>query len=523
MKTGGNVFLTGEPGAGKTHTINEYVSYLHEHNIEPAITASTGIAATHIGGMTIHSWSGIGIKSRLDAYELDRIATSEYVAKRIRKTSVLIIDEISMISPQALDMVEAVCRVVRQNEMPFGGLQVVFVGDFFQLPPIVKSGERTDDLFSDEEPAIFAYESRAWKSANPFVCYLSEQHRQDDKEFLEVLSAIRRDSVAPDHFRHIESRRHDPEKISEKVTKLFTHNADVDRVNDMALNKIPGAAKEYAMTDKGKEFLVSALKKGCLSPELLRLKPGAVVMFTKNNPKEGFYNGSLGIVENFADFYGYPIVRLSDGRRIEVVPMDWSVEENGKIKATISQLPLRLAWAITVHKSQGMSLEQAAMDLSGVFEYGQGYVALSRVRRLSGLYLLGISDEALRVHPRILAEDEEMKNKSEKAKIAFDKMTAGDLEKMHKSFVLSAGGTWGHRQDGARKKEKTTGKLAKLREKYPNAYRPWSDGDDKKLSAMFEEGSSMEKIATEFGRQTGSIHARLVKLGLVEDDYHKEE
>lgn len=138
LKTGANVFLTGEPGAGKSHTINAYVRYLRNRGIEPAITASTGIAATHVGGMTIHSWSGIGIKDHLSAYDLDKIATSEYVVKRVHKTRVLIIDEISMLLPDMLDMVDSVCCAIKQSNEPFGGLQVVFVGDFFQLPPIEK-------------------------------------------------------------------------------------------------------------------------------------------------------------------------------------------------------------------------------------------------------------------------------------------------------------------------------------------------------------------------------------------------
>src|ERR1035437_9249364 len=138
LKTGANVFLTGEPGAGKTHTIKALVNYLRACNIEPAITASTGIAATHIGGMTIHSWSGIGIRTKLDKYDLDKIASSEYIAKRINRTRVLIIDEISMLSVNMLDMIDMVCREVRQNSEAFGGMQIVLVGDFFQLPPIVK-------------------------------------------------------------------------------------------------------------------------------------------------------------------------------------------------------------------------------------------------------------------------------------------------------------------------------------------------------------------------------------------------
>src|SRR3989344_7588256 len=195
LKTGANVFLTGEPGAGKTHTVNEYVRYLRACKVEPAVTASTGIAATHIGGMTIHSWSGIGIKRWLDKYALDAIASREYVSKRMRAAHVLIIDEVSMLAPETLDMVDAVCREVRQNQQSFGGLQVVLVGDFFQLPPVVSEveppvqgdfsrAESREDAQesllsannSDRGSARFAYQSSAWGRANLLVCYLHEQH-----------------------------------------------------------------------------------------------------------------------------------------------------------------------------------------------------------------------------------------------------------------------------------------------------------------------------------------------------------
>ncbi len=181
LKTGGNVFLTGEPGSGKTHVTRTFISYLREHGIEPAITASTGIAATHIHGMTIHAWSGLGIKNSLNAYDLDAMSTKEYLVRRINNAKVLIIDEISMLSAQTLSMVDVVCRTLRGSPEPFGGLQVVLVGDFFQLPPISKFGDK----------AQFAYQSPTWKNLKLITCYLTEQHRQDDAGLLSMLSAIR--------------------------------------------------------------------------------------------------------------------------------------------------------------------------------------------------------------------------------------------------------------------------------------------------------------------------------------------
>ena len=520
LKTGANVFLTGEPGSGKTHTINQFVSYLRECDIEPAITASTGIAATHIGGMTVHSWSGIGIKETLTEYDLDKIASSEYVNRRVRKTKVLIIDEISMLRAETLSMVDAVCREIKQNSEPFGGIQVILVGDFFQLPPIEKNySEQKQEKLIEERKARFAYESETWKRLAPVICYLSEQYRQDDKDFLEILSAIRQDTFKKKHHIKLKERHYKEKKIPENITKLFSHNVDVDQVNQEMLHKIEGDLKEFEMDYSGKEFLVSALKKGCLSPEKLFLKKGAVVMCTKNNPKERFVNGTLGVVEEFDSYSGNPIIKTKNGRKIEITPMDWTVEENGKIKAKITQIPLRLAWAITVHKSQGMSMDAAVMDLSDVFEFGQGYVALSRVRRLSGIYLLGINNQALKVHPQILEQDNVFRNESAQAQKTFDKLSADELKKMHKNFVLALGGEWKGANLGAElpNSPKASNYFEKIRTKHQNAYRSWSKEEEGKLVQNFKSGISVKELSEIFGRQIGGIRSRLVKLGLISE------
>jgi ATP-dependent DNA helicase PIF1 len=433
LKTGANVFLTGEPGSGKTHTVNQYVTYLREHGIEPAITASTGIAATHIHGQTLHSWSGIGVRKTLNRYDLDHIATTEYLSRRINKTKVLIIDEISMIDAGTLDMVDMVCREVRQVPEAFGGMQIVLVGDFFQLPPITKQGER----------ARFAFQSSAWASAKPLVCYLSEQHRQEDQKFLSILSAIRTNTYDEMHNDYLESRlvQFDDAIPENVLTRLFSHNADVDAINNAELAKLPGTAMRYGMQGKGSDALVAALKKGCLSPETLELKIGAAVMCTKNNASKGYVNGTLGTVVGFESGTKYPIIETRNGDRIMIEPADWNIEESGKIKARISQIPLRLAWAITIHKSQGMSLDAALMDLREVFEYGQGYVALSRVRALSGLHLLGWNPQTFMVHPLILEEDAAFKSQSYQAQGAFEQISKDDLVLMQHNFILASGGT----------------------------------------------------------------------------------
>ena len=521
LKTGANVFLTGAPGSGKTHTVNEYVAHLRARGIEPAITASTGIAATHIGGMTIHSWSGIGIRTELTTEDLGAIATSDYIAKRVRRAKVLIIDEVSMLAPGVLAMVDAVCREIKQSADPFGDIQIVMVGDFFQLPPIVKAAEGSaQGALIEEASARFAYDSSAWKRARPIVCYLTEQHRQDDTIFLDLLSAIRCNTFSGVHLCHLATRKVERHAAPQSIPKLFSHNSDVDRVNNEMLATLSGKAHAFAMSSQGPYALTGALQRGCLSPETLHLKIGAAVMFTKNNPKEGFANGTLGTVEAFDEVSGYPIVVARNGVRITVESMEWIVEENGKVRARIAQLPLRLAWAITVHKSQGMSLDAAVMDLSAVFEFGQGYVALSRVRRLSGLYLLGWNERAFLVHPEVVAKDESFREESSGAEKEFSGIPPAKLQKMQDDFITACGGKKHAKlrtpgvQNG---KSAGAGRFDKLREKHPNAYRPWDKAQDEKLQELFAEGVSTADCVKILGRKSGAIRSRLVKLGLTEE------
>ena len=431
LKTGANVFLTGEPGSGKTHVTRTFISYLRDHGIEPSITASTGIAATHIHGMTIHAWSGLGIKNSLNAYDLDALSTKEYLVRRINTAKVLIIDEISMLSSNTLSMVDVVCRTLRGSPEPFGGLQVVLVGDFFQLPPVSKFGSE----------AQFAYQSPSWKNLKLITCYLTEQHRQEDTSLLALLSAIRSGSIEDFHHEELQSRTKNNKVSTISNTQLFTKNIAVDKLNDEKLSALSGREEVFTMDSKGSASLVEGLKKGCLSPEVLRLKKDAVVMCTKNNPQAGFANGTLGKVFGFESGTRYPIIETNDGKRITIMQMEWVVEEDGKVKARISQIPLRLAWAITIHKSQGMSLDSASMDLTDVFEYGQGYVALSRVRTFGGISLSGYNQRALEVHPEVLGTDRIFRGASLQAEGSFEALDSKDLEVMHANMLKAFGGS----------------------------------------------------------------------------------
>jgi ATP-dependent exoDNAse (exonuclease V) alpha subunit len=502
LKTGLNVFLTGEPGSGKTHTINRYVAWLRERGVEPAVTASTGIAATHINGMTIHSWSGIGIKREASDYDIEMIQSREKTAKRIINAKVLIIDEISMLDAATLGSVDRVLRALRRRplmpEEPFGGLQVIFVGDFFQLPPV-----------SRNEQAKFAFESSAWKEANPVICYLSEQHRQEDPDFLDLLGAMRRGAFTPAHRTRLSSRIGILSKQT-VATRLYTHNENVDRINSESLEKIDGAKRVFQMTSRGAAALVEALKKNCLSPETLELKEGASVMFTRNNFDAGYVNGTLGTVTGFSPL-GLPLVKTKRGMVTAVEEM-WEVMDGNRILAKITQVPLRLAWAITVHKSQGMSLDAAIIDLSQAFEFGQGYVAISRVRSLSGLFLEGFNERALELHPKVAAADRHFRGYSDAARKKFSTLAESEKSKLEKNFLRAIGAK---EPSVAKAAEPAKSNVGALREKYPNMGRPWSKEDDRLLTTMFNAKEPNADIAAHFGRKPGAIRARLGHLGLI--------
>ncbi|HUD44997.1 MAG TPA: PIF1 family DEAD/DEAH box helicase [Patescibacteria group bacterium] len=446
LKLGYNVYLTGPAGSGKTYLLNKYIEYLKEHKIPVGITASTGIAATHMSGTTIHSWVGMGIKDSMNAAEIADLFKRQYLRKRFLHTKVLIIDEISMLHGFRLDLVHQICSTFHRNDLPFGGMQVIMCGDFFQLPPVTKFEKKEnsvipsssvipeknetrhaefisasschshengnlyekipDQVRNDKNCPEFVTDSEIWKKMRLKICYLDEQHRQDDRAFLRVLNDIRNSEVNEMTVEYLSERLDKKIEGYSKPTKLFTHNTDVDAINTKHLNELTGEAHEYFMSSRGSVGLTQILRKSCLAPEKLVLKMGAQVMFVKNNYEVGYVNGTLGEVIGF-DKEDHPIVRTFDGKEIVVMQAAWEVKEEEIEKAAISQLPLRLAWAITVHKSQGMSLDAAEIDLSRSFIPGMGYVALSRIRSLSGLKLMGMNQMALLVNPDIAKLDRE--------------------------------------------------------------------------------------------------------------------
>jgi len=424
LKMGYNVYLTGQPGSGKTFLLNKYIDYLKRDHRGVAVTASTGIAATHMQGVTIHSWSGLGIKEKLTQTDLRKLLKRNYLKKRFRHTGVLIIDEISMLHAFQFDLINYICRAFKNSAEAFGGMQVVCSGDFFQLPPVAKKGKPE-----------FVTKSDAWKSMDIKICYLEEQYRQENGALLTLLNHIRSNEI--DEPRELLVNRKFKEKMFSIVpTKLYTHNVDVDAINNFELAKIDGKKFVYQMQSEGQKNIVAVLKKGCLAPERLVLKKGAKVMFIKNNFNRGYVNGTLGEVIGF-DADKLPVIETARGEHIVTTPASWTVEEDDIVKAKVTQIPLRLAWAITVHKSQGMNLDAAEIDLSKSFVEGMGYVALSRLRSLAGLKLMGINELALMVNQEILEEDKKLKQISQEVARDLRKMKVWQIKKKQKQFLCS--------------------------------------------------------------------------------------
>lgn len=487
LKSGDNVFLTGSAGTGKTYVLNKYIQYLKARKVPVSITASTGIAATHLQGTTIHAWSGIGIKDSLSLRNLRDLKEKKYLKKHIEKTKVLIIDEISMLHKKQFDLVNEVLQFFRENDKAFGGIQVVLCGDFFQLPPIGSSGETNRDKF--------CFMSQSWLNANLSICYLTDQYRQTDSELNDILNEIRQGRISERSVALLQSTKDSID--AEEPTRLYTHNMDVDRINTAHIGEIKGRKKMFKAKVKGNLKLAETIKRSIMAPETLELKKDAKVMFVKNNYEKGYLNGSLGKVLRYND-EGYPVIQLNNGYEITAEPEDWRIEdEAGKLLVSYVQVPLRLAWAITVHKSQGMTLDSAVMDLSKTFEKGQGYVALSRVKGLNGLQLKAFNNTALEVDGLALMADRRFQELSSEVEASIE---MEDLEIKARNFVKKSGGVID--KDEIRENRKNLEKGLKVTKKSTYLI----------TKQLIDKGHSLEDIVIERDLTIGTVATHLIKI-----------
>ncbi len=382
---------------------------------------------------------------------------------------------------------------MRDNEQPFGGLQVILCGDFFQLPPVNRA---------DQREGGFVVHSEAWQKLQPVICYLSEQHRQEDDTFLEILTALRGNDVRRRHAESLLARVGVNLDQNQPVTELHTTNIDVDAINRAALQALPGDSFIYDMHTTGKENYVQQLKRSCLALEQLELKQGALVMCIKNSQDKKYVNGSLGIVKDFEPDTNYPIVQLRSGDELVIRPETWELRDGDKKRAGMTQLPLRLAWAITIHKSQGMTLDAARIDLRKAFVEGMGYVALSRVKRLDSLVLIGINRMALQVSPDALAIDQLLQADSQAALARFKHLEEAAAKRAQKQK---------QKKTTEKPKSNWSKRLEEMRKTYPNAFRPWKQEDDELLVKLHNKGDGLQKLCEVLQRQPGGIKARLQK------------
>lgn len=492
LLSGQSALLTGPAGSGKTYVLNQFVRLAKHEGKHVSVTATTGLAATHLGGTTIHAWSGIGIHDSITEKFVDHLSKGR--REIIEKTDVLIIDEISMLHDYRLDMVDMICRLVRNKpDEPFGSIQVVMSGDFFQLPPI----NRTD---SAREGRFVVY-SQAWQALDPAILYLSEQYRQEDEQLLEILNSMRGSDLRRHHAEQLLARV-GLDADEDSLTELHTVNVDVDRINAARLAALEGDTVVYEASTTGSANYVESLGRSVLAPNILELKLGALVMAVRNDASRRYANGSIGQVVAFEPGTDYPVVQFRNGREVTLMPEMWELRDGDKKRASISQVPLRLAWAITVHKSQGMTLDAARIDLRKAFVEGMGYVALSRVKSLDSLYLVGINQMALKVSEDAAGIDETLRARAAADVQKFAHLTEQaakrDLTAPKKKASASGSTAWAD-------------KIAKMRETYPNAYKPWTPQDDANLKQEFQNGETVKAMSNHLGRHEGSIKMRLQK------------
>jgi ATP-dependent DNA helicase PIF1 len=434
FKNGENLFITGPGGVGKSKLIQEFVKYSNDNGKKIQVCALTGCAAVlleNCNAITIHSFSGIGYMNTPDEKILDKVYKNFKAKKMWRLTDILVIDEVSMMSRRMFDLLEKIGRMLRGKSGYFGGLQVIFTGDFFQLPPIPEE---------DDKDTMFCFESEHW-----FDVFRPENHiemtrifRQNDQQYIEILSKIRRGIMDDESIDILKSCINRPVNNAHATTQLFPLKNKVDTINRMMFSKIRETLVEFAFevdfnaktyvndlkpieriviekcNELPEEFKHREVEKLLIANNLvknLELKVGAVVMCTKNiDVENSICNGSQGIITEFRP--DGPIVKFNNG--ITCVINKVSFQSNEYPTIVISQVPICLAWALTIHKIQGITLENAMIDVgNSVFEYGQTYVALSRIKSLNGLHLINFDAKKIKANPKVIQFYERMKDSRE--------------------------------------------------------------------------------------------------------------
>ncbi|XP_060744490.1 ATP-dependent DNA helicase PIF1 [Tachysurus vachellii] len=389
--SGKNVFFTGSAGTGKSFLLKRIVGSLPPKSTYA--TASTGVAACHIGGTTLHSFAGVGSGSAPLEQCLE-LAQRPGVLQHWTSCKHLIIDEISMVEAEFFDKLESIARSIRRSSEPFGGIQLIVCGDFLQLPPVTKGKEKPS----------FCFQARSWRKCIHVNMELTEVRRQTDRTFISLLQAIRLGRVTEEvTARLLKSASNPIERDGILATRLCTHKDDVELTNENKLQQLPGPLRVFEALDSD-PMLVKTIDAQSPVGHKLQLKVGAQVMLTKNlDVQRGLVNGARGVVVDFLPGnQGLPRVRFLCGAVEPMKRERWTFKAAGGLYLSRQQLPLKLAWAISIHKSQGMTLDCVEISLARVFESGQAYVALSRARSLEGLRVMDFDPRVVQANSDVL-------------------------------------------------------------------------------------------------------------------------
>lgn len=411
VKSGRNTVITGPAGTGKSFVLDQIKKEVYGITL----CGSTGVSAVNIGGRTLHNFLGLGLGEDSAEEIFRNLQGRKNVLSRIRQCKVLVIDEISMIDGELLDKADEVMRLVRNSSKPFGGVQCVVVGDFYQLPPVKKEKG-------------FAFESKVWKEADFHCVHFNKIFRQKNYDFISNLLKIREGSIDQDVVNYFDSRV-DKKFIGEiEPVEIFTTNKDVERINIEKMSKLNTEQKTYYSHDNGHKDALSIIEKNCPAAQTISLKKGCQVMLLANlSVEEGFVNGSVGKVEGFRT-NGDPIVKFKNGKMLDIERHSWEITESKRIDTGFSmskplikkeviaarhQIPLRVCYAVTSHKVQGSTLDCAKINLTKIFDYGMAYVALSRVKDIESLFIEGGVDwSKVKAHPKVIQFYKEIDEKS---------------------------------------------------------------------------------------------------------------
>jgi ATP-dependent DNA helicase PIF1 len=388
LRGASNVFLTGVAGSGKTHLLKEYLRGKDEQ--EHVLLASTGAAAILLGGRTFHSFFGLGIMEGGIEATIERALNRPQVVRRLKKCVSIAIDEISMISGPALNAAERIAGHARESSAPWGGIRVVACGDFAQLPPVSQGFSRQRE---------WAFLDAAWERSEFVPTALREVVRTSDREFLSVLNSIRIGEVDEEvgRFLHSKTTR---ATADIRATRLYPRRDMAERYNLVRLAELPGEDESFPTIYSGKERAIEDLKKVAPVPELLKLKKGALVMLRQNDPIGRWANGSLGTVQSAAP--SCVKIELLSGATVDIEPVTFDLlDAEGKKIATAENFPLNLAYATTIHKAQGATLDQVVVNLQNLWEPGHAYVALSRVKSSAGLFIESWNARSILVDPLV--------------------------------------------------------------------------------------------------------------------------